>query len=375
MRINLALKNLKANPRRTAVALLGVGFAVMLLFMQIGFLWSMRSGTTTFYDGFEADLVITSRDYINLRLTEPYDRIRLSQAAAVPGVARVGATSLGFTEWEDVDSGATLTCVVVGLPGDPALLSDPVLRGAYDELAASRTVLVDEFSSSLARGVAIGGTGKVAGRDVTVRGAYRMGLALYAKIAVATSAETFELLTRIPGRSVQFGLVQLAPGAEASEVAERLRAALPDDVLVFHRADLVEAEQTFYMEEKPVGIVFRAGTVIAFVVGSVIFFQILSTEIANKLREFATLRALGFRDSYVYRVGVQQALLYALCGYLPCALAMAGVFRFMTGAAKMELGMTLPLLGTVLGLTLLMCGISGWLALRRVRQADPADLF
>jgi putative ABC transport system permease protein len=375
MRINLAWKNLKANPRRTAVALLGVGFAVMLLFMQIGFLWSMRAGTTTFYDAFEADLIITSSDYINLRLTEPFDRTRLAQAATVPGVARVGATNLGFTEWEDPATEQTLTCVVVGLPGDPALLTNPALREAFPALAAGRQVIVDNISSALARSITTGASAKIAGRDVSVAGEYRMGLALYAKVAVAASAETFELLTRIPGRSVQFGLVQLAPEADVTAIAAALRELLPDDVLIFRRSELIEAEQTFYMEEKPVGIVFRAGTLIAFVVGSVIFFQILSTEIANKLKEFATLRALGFRDSYVYRVGVQQAILYAICGYLPCALAMAGVFHVMTGAAKMDLGMTLPLLGTVLGLTLAMCGISGWLALRRVRQADPADLF
>jgi putative ABC transport system permease protein len=235
--------------------------------------------------------------------------------------------------------------------------------------------LVDDFSSELAMGLPRGARAEIAGQDVTVRGHFRMGLALYAKVAAAVSPETFELVTRSPGSRVHFGLVKLKPGADVAAVEMALRETLPDDVLVFRREALIRAEQNFYMEEKPVGIVFRAGTVIAFVVGSVIFFQILSTEIANKLPEFATLRALGFPDSYIYRVGVKQALLYAVCGFLPCAAVMTGIFHLLTRAAKLDLGMTLPLFATVLGLTLAMCGVSGWLALRRVRTADPADLF
>jgi putative ABC transport system permease protein len=375
MRINLAAKNLAANPKRTLVALLGVGFAVMLLFMQLGFHGSMKRGTTTLYAAFAADFVLVSKNYINLRLTDPFDSMRLVQARSVPGIARVGGVDLFFSEWKNKETEETRTAVIVSLPADPALLAHAQLRELAGAVERGRSVLLDTFSDSVATRVADGATGNVAGQDVTVAGRYQMGLALYAKVAVATAPETFQQLARTSSRQTRFGLVQLADGADPVSVREALRRRLPEDVIIIPREELIASEQDFYMEEKPVGLVFRVGVFVGFVVGSVIFFQILSTEIANKLKEFATLRALGFRDRYVYMVGVQQALLYALCGYVPCALLMSFLFAKMTAAAKMDLSMTVQLLGTVLALTLAMCGLSGWLALRRVRRADPADLF
>jgi putative ABC transport system permease protein len=375
MRINLAWKNLLAAPKRTTVALLGVGFAVMLLFTQIGFLWSMRRGSTQLFDAIAGDLMIVSRDYVNLAITKPIDTLCFAQARAVPGVIGVVGSRLLFTEWKNKQTGLVQTCVVVELPSDPASLNDPALRAAWSKLGQSGDALVDDFSERDAGPFTFDAPAEVAGRNVTLRGHYRMGMALYANVALAVRPETFQQLARVDGRMVDYGFVRLAPGADREQVAAALRAVLPDDTIVHDKQELTRSEQDIYMKEKPVGIIFRTGAFVAFVVGCVVFYQVLSTEIANKLREFATLRALGFKDLYIYRVGVTQAVLFALFSYAPSVLLMNGIFSFLSRFAKTDMTMTPRLAVTVLALTIGMCGVSAYLALRRVRQADPADLF
>ena len=374
-RIDLAMRNFLLNPRRTLLALLGIGFSLVLMFMQIGFLRGMRYNASILYDTFAGDFVIVSAKYLSQVNTEPFERTRLAQALLVPGVARVDSFDLALGTWKDKATKITRACALVALPRDPGLVRNPGIAAGMGALGRSRTVLVDVLSDRKLGPIAPGSVAELLGQNVTVAGNYRMGLGLYAKGAVVVSPETFALLTHASVAQVGFGLVQADPAADRDTVLAALRRALPDDVRVLDKRRLTTAEQDTYMNSKPIGIIFRVGALVSFIVGSVIFYQILSTEISNHLREYATLKSLGFKSSSIYLVGIRQALLYAVCSFLGSALVSAGLFRLISWRARMELWVDPGLAVIVLTFTLAMCAIAAVLALRRVRRADPAELF
>jgi putative ABC transport system permease protein len=192
---------------------------------------------------------------------------------------------------------------------------------------------------------------------------------------VFTSLETYLPMRSQSARVVVFGLLQVQPGEDPLAVKERLRETLPKDVVVFTKDELVRRERDYYVNVKPIGIMFRAGAFVAFCVGGVILYQVLASEISNRLRELATLKAVGFTDAYVYGVGVQQALLFAALSYGPAFVFSLITFKLVFWASHIPMFMTWSLSLTVLGLSVMMTSVSSLLALQKVKRADPADLF
>lgn len=375
MSIDLAWKNLLVNRRRTLLAVLGIGFSVLLMFMQLGFLRGVEYNVSLLHGSFAGELVIVSSRYVSLRNPPTFDRVRLAQAAGVPGVAAVASWDVAMLVWKDRATKVERGCMVIAAPAGADFVVNPGIRAGLAALGRARTVLADEFSDPAFGSFRPGTVAELAGQHVTVAGTYRMGLGFFAKGAAVTSAATFADLTRRDPRLVSFGLVRLAPGANPAAVAAALRGVLPADVTVLERAGLMRTERDAFFAAKPVGVIFRVGALVSFIVGMVIFYQILSTETVNRLREYATLKALGFGNLRVYLVGIRQALLYASASYAGSAVLAAGLFRLISGRARMELRLDLPLAGGVLAFTLFMCGLAAVLALRRVRTADPAELF
>src|SRR5262249_15465696 len=154
-----------------------------------------------------------------------------------------------------------------------------------------------------------------------------------------------------------------------------LRRIMPVDVKVMLRRELEAHEQRFYVDIKPVGIMFSAGVLLAFVVGAVILYQILSSEIMNRLKEYATLKAIGYDNAFMTRVVLQQAAISALVGYVPALVVSLILYRITEAAVDMPMVMTAPRLALVLAMAVGMCAMAGVLVSRKVRRADPAELF
>jgi putative ABC transport system permease protein len=172
--------------------------------------------------------------------------------------------------------------------------------------------------------------------------------------------------------------VKLADGAgpaEAARLAGWLNERLPADVQALARNDLLERERQHWVQDTSLGKIFIMGVALAFVVGIVFVYQVMASDIGNRLGEFATLKAIGYGDGYVNKVVLQQALLLAVAGFVPGLLAAEGLYAATRYFARLPLVMTWEMAGLVLGLVLVMCGASGFMALRKVRAADPADLF
>jgi putative ABC transport system permease protein len=172
---------------------------------------------------------------------------------------------------------------------------------------------------------------------------------------------------------IQLGLIKLREGADPVEVRDRLREYLPKDVLVMTKADFIARETAYWNSATPIGYIFAFGAIMGFVVGAIIVYQILFADVSEHLNEYATLRAMGYRNRFVSGIVCRRPIL--ACGYPPGVAAAAWLYGLAAGATRLPLHLTAGRVVTVLGLTLAMCAISGFLALRKVRKLDPAEVF
>jgi putative ABC transport system permease protein len=380
----LAWHNLAYNKPRTLAVLAGVTFAVVLIFMQLGFFGAVETTATVIYDALDFDLAIRSRDYLHFSDADTVRHDRLHQAAGVPGVARVQPFQVAITQWRHPTSGRGRAILVMGIdPAEPAFTLDELRRQAQ-LVARPNVVLVDRKSrrefgprDGWQFGDAdVGVRTEVGPQSVTVGGHFGLGTGLAADGAVVTSDATFARL--VPGRDprdASLGLVTITPGANPDDVARRLRDALPGDVDVLTRAEVLRFELRRWISDTSIGVIFQVGVAVAMVVGMAIVYQVLASDIGEHMAEYATLRAMGYTTGYLARVVMHQSLLLAVLGFVPGLLLSDALYRVTSRVANMPIGMNAVRVAAVFGLSLGMCIAAGLIALRRVRSADPADLF
>jgi putative ABC transport system permease protein len=375
MSIPLAWHNTLQNKKRSFAAVAGIAFSLLLIFMQLGFLNTAKTNSTIVYNYFVYDLIITSNQFEALDSAHFFDRARLLQSRVVPGVQSVATLNTSTHRWRDPENDDHMSsCMMIGYDLNPAFV--PVQdREALTTLTQRDTVMVDSFSHPRYGRLVVGREVSLRSRPVTISALYEMGVGFQTRGSVITSNDTYSAIYPRSSREVIFGLVQITPGADPLEVKRRLRESLPNDVAIFTKQELVERESNYYVNVKPIGIMFRAGAFVAFCVGGVILYQVLSSEISNRLRELATLRAVGFSDFYVYSVGVQQAVIFAALSYGPAFGFSMLTYHIVYVVSHIPMFMTWPLALTVLGLAIIMTTVSSVLALQKVKRADPADLF
>jgi putative ABC transport system permease protein len=386
MRTPLAWLNLAHNRTRTVLAVAGVVFAVVLIFMQQGFLGSAETSAARVYEMLDFDVLIRSKRYLHMVDARTFPRRRLHQAASVAGVAEASPFYLGSDYWTSPNKKDPKKRVILVLGVDPARARFTIgeLQEKVGLLKVPEFVLIDRLSR---RDFGPHNGHRFSDQDIDVEtqlgqarvriaGHFPLGVGFVADGAVVLSDEGF--CRACPYQDideVNLGLLRLEPGASAEAVVKALREALPDDIDVLTRDDAMKAEVAHWVEDTSIGVIFRLGVIVAVVVGAAIVYQVLSSDVANHLPEYATLKAIGYSGNYLAGVVLQQAVLLALLGFLPGMFIAWGLYAVTHWLASVPIGMTWQRVAAVLGLSIGMCTISGLGALRKVRTADPADLF
>jgi putative ABC transport system permease protein len=173
----------------------------------------------------------------------------------------------------------------------------------------------------------------------------------------------------------EFGVIKVRPGYQIEDVQRALKKALPASIAVLSREELLAIEVAFQNSVSPVGPIFLLGTAIGFIVGMMISYQILYTDLSDQLPQYATLKAMGYENSYLIRVVLEQAVFCGLIGFLPAWGIGVLLYTLIGEIALLPLRMTAGIVISTLVLTVGMCVLSGALAMRRVLAADPAEVF
>ncbi len=375
MTIPIARKNVFQNKKRAAAAVSGIAFSVLLVFMQLGFLQGARTAAAALFERFDFDLGIVSERYKFIGAPDRFDKMRLTQALIVPEVESWMSLNISNAWWEDPDTELSSELMVFGMTLDQEFIKDPAIRSGLDGIRKNNTVLVDTYSSPGYGDLSVGREVEVNEKTVTITGQFKLGVSLFSDGCIIVSNHNFFRLTGNDPREFNYGFLRIDPGADPQVVKEKLKRTLPNDILVFTREEMIQQEQDYFISVKPVGVIFQTGVVVAFIVGVVILFQVLNTDISNRLNEFAILKAMGFKSWFIYGIGVQQALLYALMSYFPALGFAYVVFKVVHALSKMPMDLTPSMALLVFSMSLTMCVISSILGLQKVRRTDPAELY
>jgi putative ABC transport system permease protein len=224
---------------------------------------------------------------------------------------------------------------------------------------------------------------ELAGHAITLVGGFDLGFDFSTDGTIVVSDRTFARDIRqpyypiSPMAEVDFGAIRVKPNTDVKDVQRRLRHRIGNegDVLVLTKAEMIDREKRFWWVSTPIGFAFGAGVVLGFVVGVVICYQILSSDVADHSAEYATLKAIGYPNRYLSLVVLQESVILAVAGFVPGLVITAGAYLFLTDLSSMPLRFTAGRVGLLLGLTVLMCVASGLLAVGKVKKVDPADVF
>lgn len=373
---------LRHRPLRLAVASAGIAFAVLLILMQLGFRSALFESAVRYHERFRYGVALFSRDSQFIVRPSPFPIQRLYQALAVEGVAEVSPVYIFPSVWKNPWNHERRSIFTVGVDPDDLVLDAPGVAEQRALLRQEDAALFDARSrpehgpvaEHLRAGEVV--VTEVNDREIRVVGLFEMGTSFGLDASLLTSDTNF--LRLFPDRSrdrIDLGLVQLDGSVPPERVRDRLRALLPQDVLVLTRPDFVARERAYWNAATPIGYVFAFGAVMGFVVGAIIVYQILFADVTDHLHEYATLRAIGYSHRFIAGIVAQQAVILALSGFAPGLAISAWLYARAGAATRLPLVLTWERALAVLALTLAMCTLSGLLALRRVRRLDPAEVF
>jgi putative ABC transport system permease protein len=382
MNAPLGWLQLKHKPLRLVVALLGIAFAVLLIMMQLGFRSALFESAVRFHERFDYDIALFSPDSVFIVRPQPFSIRRLAQAMGFEGVESVTPVYIFPSVWKNPWNNARRSINTIGFQPDDALLAIDGFAEARRLLRQQDVVLFDagsrpEFgpvADELEAGRPV--VTEINDREVEVVGLFKMGTSFGIDGTVITSDDNWlRLFPSRPRNEIQLGLIRLAPGVDVNRVRDAMDEQLPHDVLVMTKTQFVQREKDYWNSATPIGYIFAFGAIMGFVVGAIIVYQILFADVSEHLNEYATLRAIGYRNRFVSGIVLQQAVILAGLGYIPGVFAAEWLYGKAAAATNLPLYITQDRAITVFLMTLGMCAISALLAVRKVRRLDPAEVF
>ncbi|WP_395649371.1 FtsX-like permease family protein [Planktothrix agardhii] len=413
---SLARKNLFEDIPRFLVAQAGIMFAVSLVTIQNGILTGFIRSSSILIDHSKADFWIASKDMIHLELTMPISLERMTQSQTVEGVERAEAFIFRNARWRDPLENKIHAVTVVGSDPDGELFSPwNIIQGDANALKNPYTIMVDESKLNALKIKNIGDIAKLGGLEVKLGGITQGTQSIVSNSFIFTSLKNANAYVNSPVKTqtlcqlqnddlqctqsyedqsstqkpvnsppprplnladpITYVLIKAKPDQDLTQLKQKLKQTLPNDVQVLSREEMSMVMRTFWQKRTGVGFVLSLGAAIGVLVGMVVVGQILYSSVSDHLKEFGTLKAMGASDWVIYGIILEQALWMAVLGYIPGMALCFGV-AYWAGATQGILILITPLsaLG-VFGLTVVMCTGSAFFAIQKVTKVDPAIVF
>lgn len=390
-RTPLALLNLFANPTRAIVSVSGVTFALLLIFVQLGFRGAVANTATIVYGRLKFDLLVRSTQYLHLYEPRLIDRSWLDKLEEHADIESIEPFWIMLNKWRSPSDGNFRAIGMMAVAPQANPLAIEGLKESYDRLMTVDDVLIDQATRADYGPVNgrrfgaedIGREAELGGKRVRITGYFRLGTGLATNGAVIISDAGFAQRSGVDVRyQTSLGLVKLRKGIDPETACQSIRQWLelqdpsaPNSIQILSRREVLNYEHHRWLNETPIGIIFQMGAVLAFLVGAAIVYMVLAQDVAMRLPEYATLKAMGYSTQYVVLVVLWQAWLLAVVGFIPAAIMADTLYRLTASLAGIPISMNWVRLFGVMGLSLAMCTLSGFGAVRKLWQAEPAALF
>jgi putative ABC transport system permease protein len=381
-RIPFAWGQLTHQPLRLLAAIAGIAFSAILMFVQLGFKDALLLSAGVQINRMNADLALISPQYEYMVASKVFPQRRLYQTLTVDGVESVNSVYCALAPWRNPWTRRESMIFMVGFKPIPGVVDLGSANDLLEQLRIGDNVLFDSLSrpefgpvsKELAANRNV--TAEIAGHHVEVVGTFSQGTSFGADGTVIMSDRNyFRILPYQNPQAVNIGLIKLKPGYDPETVRANIAQLLPNDVLVLTHSGLVDREREHWETVTPIGFIINSGVILGLVVGCIIVYQILYTDVTDHLGEYATLKAMGYHDRALSAIVIEESAILSLFGFFPGVGLSMLVYSIAGHATMLPVKMTFLRFVLVYLLTAAMCMISGSLAMRKLRSADPAEIF
>jgi putative ABC transport system permease protein len=388
LNIPLAWLQLAKQKVRFFVALAGIAFVAVLMFMQIGFQDALYASATQVHKNLKGDLFLISAQYKSLTSNQSFSRTRLYQTLGFSDIESFAPLYVQFAKLKNPINGRKYPIYVLGFDPVKPVLKLPELQEQFELLQIPDQVFFDRasrpefgpiaeyYQQNKPMSLEIFSYLGLVGYKIKICGLFSLGPSFGVDGNLIVSYSTFmRIFQERDANKIDIGLIHLKPGANPKKVLANLSAKLPKDVVVMTREEFINFEKDYWTLRTPIGFVFNLMVFMGFVVGVIVVYQILYSNISTHFVEFATLKAMGFRNKYLLAVVFQQALILAALGYIPAFVISLGLYDLANNATKLPITMDIEKALIVLISATLMCLTSGFFSTHKLRKVDPADIF
>ncbi|MEY3222546.1 MAG: hypothetical protein RLZZ203_1402 [Cyanobacteriota bacterium] len=388
LNIPLAWLQLVKQKVRFFVALAGIAFVAVLMFMQIGFQDALYASATQVHKHLKGDLFLISSQYKSLTSTQSFPRSRLYQILGFNGIKSVEPLYVQFAKLKNPVNGRKYPIYVLGFEPVKSIFRLPEVEQNFQLLKIPDQVFFDRaarpefgpiaeyFQKKQPITIEIFSYLGTIGYKVKVSGLFTLGPSFGVDGNLIVSSSTFlKIFPERRANELDIGSIHLQPNVNPQTILATLSANLPDDVTVMTRQEFIEFEKNYWTLRTPIGFVFNLMVIMGFVVGVIVVYQILYSNISTHFVQFATLKAMGFRNKYLLNVVFQQAVILAILGYIPGFAISLGLYDLAKDATKLPIVMDLSKGLLVFSSVIFMCLTSGFFSTNKLRKVDPAEIF
>jgi putative ABC transport system permease protein len=370
----IAIKNLLHDRTRFAIAVIGVSFSVILIAAQVGVFLGFMENSALMIDHTDADIWITSKNSKNFDFSQPFPERKLNQVLRVGGVESGEKLIFGWGLIRTPDGGSEQV-EVVGFNPDTGRGGPWAMReGRAADVKGGWHAIIDESAEQRLGQVQVGDYREITGRRLKIVGISREAKSFTTAPIVFTSYESArQLLGYVQPDETVFILLKVVPGVDPEKVVAEIRDTV-DHVDVYTKSGYSWRTKQYWMFATGMGFGFFLAAAMAFFVGIVVVSQTVYSSTIDHLVEFGTLKALGAENRHIYEIIFQQTFINAVLGY-----AVGMIFTLLTQGLYMRIGTPLllpvgPVLA-ILGVTLMMCFIAGFVSVWKAMQVPPAEVF
>jgi putative ABC transport system permease protein len=363
------------------MALAGIVFATILIHVQLGLRSALFESSISLFRGFNADAVIINKLTVSSTSLEPFDRVWLKTFDRYPEVAATMPVRYKFIRWRYPGLHQSRLAVMLGFDPKARVFNQEDIVKAQGLLNVPGRILYDELSRKefgpVQQEVKDGRPLVVFinKKRAKVVGLVRIGTSFSYDASMLTSLATFQELTDKNFQNIEIGLIKLAPNVNAESFLASIHHVFPANMSTYTLSEFMKKEQAYWDQSKPIGFVFAFNAVLGFIVGMLILYQILYTDVSSHLPDFSTMLALAFTYKQIRLIVFQESFLLAVIGYPLGMLGSMLLFALINGFTGLPVTMTIERALVCFVVVLVMSSLSAFLAMQKLDDANPVEVF
>jgi putative ABC transport system permease protein len=364
------------------VALCGVSVIVAMILTVLSLKDAVVESTLQVPKSLKGDVIILSARTQTILRPAPFPKRFLDRLHGIDGVAAVSSVAIENARWVNPETHQEHPIRVFGLDLEFDVIALPGIEPRDPKLKMKDTIIFDASSRPKFGSVAKqfesgqGFTTEVNGRRVDVCGLTYAGVSIASDGNLFTTHANFQRLFPSLGTSKShIGILRLNAMESQTQVVRQVRDMLGTEARVLTREEMMEAEKSFMKINDPVDDIMGMIASVAFLVGMIIVYQILYTDVVNHLPQFATLKAIGFTGLFLLGIIIAEGVILSLLGFWPGLLMAHGLAWLAQEATLLPVSISFSNTVGVLVAAIVMCVLAASIAVRKITQAEPASVF